>query len=317
MTALARAPHTQPAAWPELGPGRFAAGLRRESPEGCKGALLGLPDDLGVQLNGGRTGARGGPEALRAALARFGIGWDARRGRALDVSLFDAGDVAPAEGSDEAALLETHRRIESAVGYFQERGLVTLCVGGGHDLTLPSVRAAADHAGQALGGINLDAHLDVRERVGSGMPFRRLIEGARLEPQRFVELGLGRFSNDAADLAWLAQTGATLLYAETLHECGLDVQAVLDVACRGGHAFLSIDLDALDQGAAPGVSAPNPLGVSVRDAARLAEAAGARPEIVHFDLMEFNPRYDLDARTARTAALLLLHFVAGLCERPV
>jgi formimidoylglutamase len=317
MTPGVDVPYTRPALWPEVRPGRFAATLRRESTEGCRAALLGLPDDLGVQLNAGRTGARGGPEAFRASLARFGVAWDGLRGKALDVGVFDAGDVVPAEGADEAALFETHRRIESAAAYLQERGLVTLCVGGGHDLSLPSLRAAARQAGHPLGGVNVDAHLDVRERVGSGMPFRALIEGKHLAPQRFVELGLGRFTNDRVDLEWLSRQGATLLFAETLLERGLDVDGVLDAACRAGAAFLSIDLDGLDQNAAPGVSAPNPLGVSVRDAARLAEAAGARPEIRHFDLMELNPRYDVDARTARTATLLLLCFLAGLSERRV
>lgn len=315
MTPRVDAPYTRPALWPEVRPGRFAATLRRESTEGCRAALLGLPHDLGVQLNGGRPGARRGPEAFRAAFASFGAPWDGLRGRAIDVGVFDAGDVVPAEGSDEQALLETHRRIESAVSYFQERGLVTLCIGGGHDLSLPSLRAVSRRAGQPLGGINLDAHLDVRARVGSGMPFRALIEGKHLAPQRFVELGLGRFSNDRADLEWLGQQGATLLFAETLSEPGLEVGGLLDAACQGGCAFLSIDLDGLDQSAAPGVSAPNPLGLSVRDAARLAEAAGARPQIRHFDLMELNPTYDLDARTARAAALVLLYFLTGLCDR--
>ena len=317
MTGRVDVPHTRAAIWPDVKPGRFAGTLRRESTEGCRAALLGLPDDLGVQLNGGRTGARGGPEALRTTLGRFGVAWDGLRGRALDVGVFDAGDVVPAEGGDEGALFETHRRIESAVAYLQERGLVTVCVGGGHDLSLPSLRAVSARVGHPLGGINVDAHLDVRARVGSGMPFRALIEGQQLAPQRFVELGLGRFSNDRGDLEWLGQQGATLLFVETLLERGFDVDGVLEAVCHGGAAFLSIDLDGLDQNVAPGVSAPNPLGVSVRDAARLAEAAGARAEIRHFDLMELNPRYDTDARTARTATFLLLCFLAGLSDRQV
>lgn len=315
MTTRADVPYTRAALWPEVRPGRFASTLKRESTEGCRAALLGLPDDLGVRLNAGRTGARGGPEAFRASLARFGVAWDGLRGNTLDVGVFDAGDVIPAEGTDEAALFETHRRIESAVAYLQEQDLVTLCVGGGHDLSLPSLRAVAGRAGHPLGGINLDAHLDARARVGSGMAFRALIEGKHLAPRRFVELGLGRFSNDRADLEWLRGEGATLLFADALLERGLDVEGVLAAACQGGTAFLSIDLDGLDQSAAPGVSAPNPLGVSVHDAVRLAEAAGARPEIRHFDLMELNPLYDVDARTARTASLLLSCFVAGLAER--
>jgi formimidoylglutamase len=277
--------------------------------------LLGLPDDLGVRLNSGRVGARGGPSAFRAALSRFGVAWDGLAGRAMDVGIFDAGDVEPAPGEDAAALFETHRRVESAVGYLHEQGLISICIGGGHDLSLPAITAFSRHVGQPVGGINLDAHLDVRERVGSGMAFRRLIETERLDPRRFAEVGLGRFSNEPGDIAWLQGQGATLVYADSVLDLGLNVPHVFGVSCAQGPAFLSIDLDSLDQSAAPGVSAPNPLGVSVRAAARLAEAAGARASILHFDLMELNPGHDLDSRTARSAVLLFLYFVAGLAGR--
>jgi formiminoglutamase len=307
-------PFTMPGVWPEIRPGRFAGTLQTE-PAHCRAALLGLADDLGVRLNGGRPGARGGPTAFRAALARYGVAWDGLRQRPLDVPVFDAGDITPAPGDDERALLATHERVERAVSALRERGLVTICVGGGHDLSLPALRAVSKSLGVVLGGINVDAHLDVREKVGSGMPFRRLIEGQSLEPRRFVEVGLGRFVNEERDLEWLAARGGTAIPAEAVFDRGLDHGAALELASAEGPAFVSIDLDALDQSAAPGVSAPNPLGLSLREVAPLCEAAGARREIQHFDLMELNPSHDLDGRTARCAAALFLHFAAGLCQR--
>ncbi|HND60953.1 MAG TPA: hypothetical protein PLB90_05695, partial [Opitutaceae bacterium] len=67
-------PHTRPGRWPRpISTARFAATIRRDSPRGCAVALLGLPDDTGVKLNGGRPGAAGGPTAFRAALARYGV----------------------------------------------------------------------------------------------------------------------------------------------------------------------------------------------------------------------------------------------------
>jgi formiminoglutamase len=311
-----RTPHTRPGADFDAKSGRLAARLQRASHHGCRCALLGLPDDLGVQLNGGRPGAKTGPSQFRSALARFGVAWDGLRGRELDMHIFDAGDVEPAPGDDEAALLETHRRVLDAALYLHEHGMVPICVGGGHDLSLPAITALSRRRSAALGGINLDAHLDVRARVGSGMPFRRLIEGGFLDPRRFCEVGLGRFSNDPGDLEWIGARGARLLFAETILERGLDVPALLEHACSDGPAFVSIDLDGLDQSVAPAVSAPSPLGLRLHEAARLAEAAGAHPLVQHFDLMEFCPRFDLDSRTARSAVLLFLHFVAGLIRRP-
>jgi formiminoglutamase len=233
----------------------------------------------------------------------------------LDIPIYDAGDVVPASGDGEQALLQTHERVEAAVRELHRLGLSTICIGGGHDLSLASLSAVAAQRGVTLGGINLDAHLDVRQRVGSGMPFRRLIERGALDPHRFIELGVGRFANEEADLHWLTQLGARIVYAQEIQGCGLTLERELELALGGGCGFVSIDLDVLDQAVAPGVSAPNPLGLSLSHAVQLAEAAGKDSRVLHFDIMEFNPKYDRDSSTARAAALLLLHFVAGFRQR--
>lgn len=305
------------AAWPERRPGGLAAGIEARDPAGCRVALLGLPDDLGVRLNHGREGAREGPLAFRRALARFGASHDGLRGRPLATRVFDAGDVIAAPGNDEAGLLETHERVTQVVSRLHELGLVPVCIGGGHDLTLPAVRALSRHRGQgALGGINLDAHLDVRRRVGSGMPFRRLIDEGDLDARRFVEVGLGRFANDAEDLAWLRSREATLLFRDELAE-RLPIEHLFRAAgLDRASGFVSIDLDGLDQSLVPGVSAPNPMGLGVRHAAELAEAAGKAPTVAHFDLMELCPPFDVGGASARVAALLFCCFLSGFEERP-
>jgi formimidoylglutamase len=324
-------PFVRRGAWPAIRPGTFAATIDGESPEGCAVALLGLPDDTGVRLNGGRPGAAEGPTALRAALARFGTPFDLGADRALAVHVFDAGDVEPSSGGDEAALEQTHARVEAAVGALHARGMVTVAVGGGHDLTYPAVAAVAaargrgrggggggggrDGRGPALGGVNFDAHLDVRERVGSGMAFRRLIAGGHLDPRAFAEVGLGRFVNDADDVAWLRAQGARLLTADAILDQGLPVESVLEQALAPGLGFVSIDLDGIDGAAAPGVSALNPCGLGVRHACLLAEAAGRDARVAHFDIMELCPRHDEAGRTARIAALLWMSFIAGFAAR--
>jgi formimidoylglutamase len=309
-------PYTRAGVWPELRPGRFAETIRCTSAEGCQMALIGLPDDTGVRLNGGRPGAAQGPSALRAALASFGTTWDGLNQRSLAVRVFDAGDVESAPGEDEAALLATHARVEAAVSAVHELGLLPVCIGGGHDLSLPSISALSKREGKAVGGINVDAHLDVRPRVGSGMAFRRLIEGGFVDPRRFVTFGVGRFVNDESDAAWLAEQGGSQLSVEHAGLPDLRPKSVVSHAVTGGEAaFLSVDLDALDASALPGVSAPNPAGLSVSQVAALVEAAAISPGIRHFDLMELSPPWDPSGRSARVAAYLLLCFLAGFERR--
>jgi arginase family enzyme len=202
------------------------------------------------------------------------------------------------------------------VGALADAGCVTVAVGGGHDLALPCIAARAARRGHALGGINLDAHLDVRERVGSGMPFRRLIAGGHVDPRAFIELGLGRFANDRADVEWARAQGATLISADDVLASGFSPADLLARATAPGAGFVSIDLDGIDGAAAPGVSALNPMGLGVFHAARLAEAAGRDPRVLHLDIMELCPAHDHEGRTARVAAYLFLAFLAGWRARP-
>ena len=193
---MKRLPHTIAAQWPAIPAGRFAATIRHDSPAGCAIALLGLPDDTGVKLNHGRPGARGGPAAFRAALARYGAA-------SSDLPrVFDAGDVKPGR-----SLEETHRRVTAATTVLLEAGLFPIAIGGGHDLTFPFVRAvAARHP--RLTGLYFDAHLDVRETTGSGMPFRKLVEECGVGALHLH--GFRPLVNSTAHLAWFKKHGGRI-----------------------------------------------------------------------------------------------------------
>ncbi|MEO1130663.1 MAG: arginase family protein, partial [Planctomycetota bacterium] len=226
---------------------------------------------------------------------------------------------ADAQSSSESTLHATHDRVTEACAELHRRGIVPVCIGGGHDLTFASVRALAKHETTSVGGVNVDAHLDVREQVGSGMPFRSLIEGGYLQPSRFVEFGLGRFANSRAHLQWLREVGGLAVErsdATTAAAASAAMQAAFGpVDASFGPGFVSIDLDGIDASAAPGVSAPNVHGLSVENALWWADRAGRRAQVRHFDIMELSPPHDVDARTTRLAALLFLTFAAAFESR--
>ncbi len=175
---------------------------------------------------------------------------------------------------------------------------------GGHDLTFPFVRAVTERH-KAMSGVYFDAHLDVRAEVGSGMPFRSLIENCGVK--KLTCIGLNPLVNSREHFEWFTRHGGS---TEPFRP---------DAWPTPPHCpdqFVSIDLDSIDSARAPGVSAPNPAGLAPQLVAAYAHAAGRNSNIRCFDIMELNPDYDQDGRTARLAAHLLLSFLRGFSHRP-
>jgi formiminoglutamase len=255
--------------------------------------LLGLPDDTGVRLNHGRTGAAGGPKAFRTALARYGAADPAAGPLPL---VFDAGDIMPT-----GSLEKTHERVTETTAALLDRGLFPIAIGGGHDLTFPFVRAvAAKHPG--LAGVYFDAHLDVRETAGSGMAFRRLVEDCGVSALHLH--GFRPLVNSREHLDWFRDHGGRT-----------HLDGTKPALPKAKDFFASFDLDVLDAAHAPGVSAMNPAGWTVSEAEAWVRACGSDPRVRCFDLMELNPAHDPDGRTARVAAHLFLTFLAAFARR--
>lgn len=321
-------PHVAPPVWPTgIRQGRFASTIVANAPEllehtahrsvvaKCQVALLGIPDDTGVELNQGRIGAKHGPSAFRAALAKYGVASpaDERLDRPAYPRVFDCGDIVI--GRD---IHETHDRISEATLAILEMGLFPIAIGGGHDLTFAFVRGVARAFG-TLSGVYIDAHLDVRPEVGSGMPFRALIDAGCAA--KIACVGMNPLVNTREHAEYLRGTGGRIVPIGDAAAAVACVQEMLGAGntSRGtadaARAFVSLDMDAIEASAAPGVSALNPCGYSTFDVERMVRIAGQSHAVKCFDIMELNPAFDLDGRTARVAAHMFLTFLRGLGER--
>lgn len=270
-------------------------------------AILGLADDLGVRMNGGRPGAARGPSAFREALCRYGIaepdGFDWP-------PVFDAGDIVPAPGESTESLHETHRRVTAASRRLCELGYLPIAIGGGHDLTFPFVRGVVEYR-KSAGMLALDAvlyvdpHLDVRAEPGSGMPFRSLIEQCQIP--RLINIGFSPLVNARMHAEWFRTHNGTMYHVA-------DATTAADRLSRGA---LSFDLDAIDMAFAPGVSAMNPSGLLPADAENILRSVSPERWVACADFMELSPDHDPTGRTARLAAHLFLTLLRRFADTPL
>ena len=88
--------------------------------------------------------------------------------------------------------------------------------------------------------------------------------------------------------------------------------AISTVAGLRGPVYVSLDIDVLEPMLAPGMSHPEPGGLSVRD---VLDVLGAlRTDVIGADVVEYNPRNDIRDLTARVAAKFVKELV-GVMQR--
>ena len=259
--------------------------------------LIGFPYDENSSY---LRGAAGAPPLIREALRSESSNSSSESGIDLFAPgvLADAGDVLPAAG--ETMLL----RIESAIEASLREGLHPIVLGGDHAITYPILRAFAKKFPR-LSLIHFDAHPDLYEEFGGSRlshacPFARIME-ERLAG-RLVQVGIRAATRHQREQA--ARFGVEML--EMKHWPPRE-KLVFD-----SPVYVSFDMDALDPAFAPGVSHPEPGGLSTREALAVIQAIDA--PIVGADIVEFNPARDRSGLTAMVCAKLVKEIAARMLE---
>jgi agmatinase len=262
--------------------------------------LLGVPWDGSSSF---QRGAGGAPPLNRDALGSPSSNLWNERGDDLagEGVLADAGDLRLPE--DAAAAREA---IEHGVRAIVSSGRRPIVLGGDHSITYPAVRAFRGRA-EPVTLIHLDAHADLYEqfegdRFSHACPFARIMEEKLAG--RLIQVGVRTLN--AQQRSQATKFGVEILGADRWRD------AVPLLARLRGGLYLSIDLDVLEPMLAPGVSHPEPGGLTVRDV--LDILAAIRVPMVGADIVEYNPANDLRDLTARVAAKFVKELV-GVMRR--
>jgi formiminoglutamase len=283
---------------------RWHQKMYAQSPQARDLALLGFAVDAGVQRNQGRLGAEAGPHALRQALAN--LAWHHGDG-----GVFDSGCVMCPNDQLELAQALYGERLLSLL----QLGLRPFGIGGGHEIAFASWQGLAAFAATQvnvprIGILNFDAHFDLRQadRASSGTPFRQIAQDcdARGWPFHYACLGVSQASNTQslfqfadASAVWYELDRDLQHWSQTLSEQLAQFLNKID------WLYLSVCMDVFPAAHAPGVSAPAALGVPPAIVEALIAQARASKKLRYADIAELNPRFDVDAHTAKLAARML------------
>ncbi|KQP80668.1 MULTISPECIES: arginase [unclassified Methylobacterium] len=289
-----------------------------------------------VQEGAGRLGCDMGPSAYRAAgLAETLSG--------LGLDIVDAGDLAPAAivARDHPNRALRHlgafaawTEVLAAAAYAHSADALPIFLGGDHSLsagTLSGLGRRAAQEGRPLFVLWLDAHADFHTLDTTtsgnlhGVPlayatgrrgFAAFLPAppAPIDPRNVCLMGTR--SLDPAERVAVLEAGVLIHDMRSIDEAGVvaPLRAFLGrVAAAGGRLHVSLDVDFLDPGIAPGVGTTVPGGATFREAHLIMEMLHDSRLVGSLDLVELNPFLDERGRTAH----LMVDLAASLMGRTV
>ncbi len=287
-------------------------------------ALIGAPTDVGA----GARGASMGPEALRVAQLQAVL-------EAQGLEVLDRGNLSgppnpwlPPDGGYRHLREVTawNQLVHEAVLAELAGARLPILLGGDHSLAIGSISAAARHCratGRQLRVLWFDAHADFNTSVLTpsgnvhGMPVACLCghgpaelvtlggHTPAIDPSQLRQIGIR--SVDAGEKRFVHQAGIEVFDMRYIDEMG--IRHTLEQALLGvdgnTHLHVSLDVDFLDPGIAPGVGTTVAGGPTYREAQLCMEMVADTGRLASLDIVELNPAFDVRNRTAEVAVDLI------------
>ena len=259
--------------------------------------LLGIPSDENSSFLRGCADA---PEKIRKALFSESanmwseLGFEVRPG----VNFHDLGDLSLAKG------MKGFSQISKAVDELVMNGNRVLSLGGDHAVTYPVIAGYAKHIPN-LTILHFDAHSDLyhsfqNNPLSHASPFARIMEKNLAD--RLIQVGIRTLNQHQREQ--IERFGVEVFSVGQITEL-----LALDIT---GPLYVSIDLDALDPAFAPGVSHHEPGGLSTRDIISVLHQL--KVPVVGADIVEYNPKRDINNMTAMVAYKLYKELAAKILE---
>lgn len=293
------------------------------------------------------VGARFGPRAVRAASARQTQfrGFSHRAGinpYTSWASILDCGDI-PVTPFDNALAVQ-----QMTIAYaellarkpasYEDPPLHThpklVSIGGDHSIALPALRALEKVYGEPITVLHFDAHLDTwhpgkfpsawantptQADFNHGSMFWLATQEGLISNTSSVHAGLRTrlAGSDYTDYSDDENQGFLRIESDDIDSLGVAgiVQVIMERIGKENPVYLSVDIDVLDPGLAPGTGTPEAGGWTTRELIQILRGIEDL-NIVGADLVEVAPAYDgFGESTALSGAQIIYEIVTSIVKK--
>jgi agmatinase len=267
--------------------------------------VIGVPDES--KSHAKRKGASRGPDSLRIASNTFEF--FERENKIIP--------ICPMKGTLENKKILDFGNISREELYKLVFDIVSakkipITIGGDHSITTIILQAIHDaFEGDKISLLYFDAHPDF---VSSTRNYYGSVITDSSDYINFTKsILIGTRAAELEELENASKQKLEIITPIDIIELGINtiVKKVIS-KCRFSKVYLSLDLDCMDPGVAPGVSVPAPGGLFPLDLIYMIKKIGENLQIVGMDIVELSPDYDLNQNTANHAARILMETISSL-----
>lgn len=215
--------------------------------------------------------------------------------------------------------LATAENAESSVPYMNIPKLMTL--GGDHSIALPALRALKAKYGKPIAVVHFDAHLDTWHPMNypsywidledpstqsfftHGNMFWLASTEGLIANGSSIHGGLRTRLSGPVDYEDDTAQGWARIAADDIDEIGTKgvIEQILARIPEDYPVYLSVDIDVIDPGLAPGTGTPEPGGWTTRELIRVLRGIESL-NVVGADIVEVSPAFDIAGETTALAA---------------
>ena len=267
--------------------------------------ILGVPDES--RSHAKRKGASMGPDSLRLASNYYEF--FERQGNRIP--------ICPMSGTLENKRILDFGNVPRDDLYRLVFDIVStkkipITIGGDHSITTLILQAIYDtFEGEKISLLYFDAHPDfvssTRNYYGS------VITDSSGYINFTKSILIGTRAAEMEELRNASKQKLEIITPIDIIEFGINATVKKIIAkCGSNKVYMSIDLDCMDPGVAPGVSVPAPGGLFPLDLIYMIKKISENLQILGMDIVELSPDYDLNQNTANHAARILMETIASL-----
>ncbi len=281
--------------------------------------IIGVPFDGAVSR---QPGARFGPSGIRKTSGVYAY-YTGTKGDGLtnidtnrqvdytEIDIKDYSDV-PIVPND---ITRTRNQIEHYVEAVTDTTF-PIILGGDHYVTYPSFVGVARSLDEDVGLLHLDAHSDTSTSSSlfgehyHGSPMARINDSSYGSYENHAMIGIR--GHEGSDYQEAIDQGLAVHTMEDVRNNGIDacIEAAIDhVTNNVDSVYLTVDIDVVDPGFAPGTGTPEPGGMEPRTFLRALDRLGECSAIRALDLMEVAPNLDPTITTQRLAVSAIIRFL--------